>query len=121
MQRQLPTINGTITVCDAVTGQIKFLLNSPEVTGRGTAAVTLLAIRTLLKREPKQTLLFEPAHRHVITYKLSIPFTHSASCGATTQCGDVEIRPRDQLHEFSGRDDQGNAEGTGHVRSAIHL
>lgn len=58
VQRHLPTINGTVTVCDALTGQIKCLLDGPEVTGRRTAAVTLLAIRTLLQREPKQILLF---------------------------------------------------------------
>ena len=58
VQRQLPTINGTVTVCDAVTGKIICLLDGPEVTGRRTAAVTLLAIRTFQKEAPKQILLF---------------------------------------------------------------
>ncbi|MGP0170849.1 bifunctional Delta(1)-pyrroline-2-carboxylate/Delta(1)-piperideine-2-carboxylate reductase [Pseudomonas sp. NCHU5208] len=58
VQRQLPTIHGTVTVCDAVTGKILCLLDGPELTGRRTAAVTLLAIRTLLKKAPKDVLLF---------------------------------------------------------------
>jgi len=57
-QRQLPTIHGTVTLCDAATGQVICLLDGPELTGRRTAAVTLLAIRTLLKQEPRQILLF---------------------------------------------------------------
>lgn len=58
VQRELPTIHGTVTVCDATTGKILCLLDGPEVTGRRTAAVTLLAIRSLLKREPTEFLLF---------------------------------------------------------------
>ncbi|MGK9066584.1 bifunctional Delta(1)-pyrroline-2-carboxylate/Delta(1)-piperideine-2-carboxylate reductase [Stutzerimonas chloritidismutans] len=58
LKRQLPTINGTVTVCDAVTGKIICLLDGPEVTGRRTAAVTMLAIRTFLKAAPQQILLF---------------------------------------------------------------
>jgi len=58
VQRRLPTINGTVTVCDAATGKIICLLDGPEVTGRRTAAVTLLAIRTFQKEAPKQILLF---------------------------------------------------------------
>lgn len=58
VQRKLPTINGTVTVCDAETGKILCLLDGPEVTGRRTAAVTMLAIRTLSKDEPKSILLY---------------------------------------------------------------
>ncbi|QLC74693.1 delta(1)-pyrroline-2-carboxylate reductase family protein [Pseudomonas sp. LPB0260] len=57
VQRQLPTIHGTVTVCDSITGKIICLLDGPELTGRRTAAVTLLAIRTLLKRAPNAILL----------------------------------------------------------------
>jgi 1-piperideine-2-carboxylate/1-pyrroline-2-carboxylate reductase [NAD(P)H] len=56
--RRLPTIHGTVTVCNAVTGQIMCVLDGPEVTGRRTAAVTLLAIHTLLSHEPMEFLLF---------------------------------------------------------------
>ncbi|MXS84353.1 delta(1)-pyrroline-2-carboxylate reductase family protein [Nitrosomonas sp. HPC101] len=55
--RQLPTIHGAVTVCDAETGRLICLLDGPEVTGRRTAAVTLLAIRTLLKETPREILL----------------------------------------------------------------
>lgn len=53
----LPTIHGVVTVCDAATGRPLCLLDGPEVTGRRTAAVTLLAIRALLGRAPGQVLV----------------------------------------------------------------
>lgn len=56
-KRQLPTIHGTVTVCDTETGKLICLLDGPEVTGRRTAAVTMLAIRTLLKKAPREVLL----------------------------------------------------------------
>lgn len=56
-KRNLPTINGTVTVSDAVTGKIICLLDGPEVTGRRTAAVTLLAMRTFLEHAPQDILL----------------------------------------------------------------
>lgn len=56
-QRGLPTIHGVVTVCDAATGQLKCMLDGPEVTGRRTAAVTMLAIRSVLRRAPDRVLL----------------------------------------------------------------
>ncbi|MFJ3465540.1 bifunctional Delta(1)-pyrroline-2-carboxylate/Delta(1)-piperideine-2-carboxylate reductase [Achromobacter spanius] len=53
----IPTIHGTVTVCDAETGKPLFALDGPEVTGRRTAAVTLLAIREL-NGAPKNILLY---------------------------------------------------------------
>jgi 1-piperideine-2-carboxylate/1-pyrroline-2-carboxylate reductase [NAD(P)H] len=53
----LPTIHGAVTVCDAATGRIRCVLDGPEVTGRRTAAVTLLAMRRLLPAAPRQVLL----------------------------------------------------------------
>jgi 1-piperideine-2-carboxylate/1-pyrroline-2-carboxylate reductase [NAD(P)H] len=53
----LPTIHGAVTVCDAATGRIRCVLDGPEVTGRRTAAVTLLAIRRLLPAAPEDVLL----------------------------------------------------------------
>ncbi|KQQ97545.1 bifunctional Delta(1)-pyrroline-2-carboxylate/Delta(1)-piperideine-2-carboxylate reductase [Massilia sp. Leaf139] len=50
--RGLATIHGAVTVCDAATGRIACVLDGPEVTGRRTAAVTLLAIRRLLPHPP---------------------------------------------------------------------
>jgi len=57
-RRGLPTIHGTVTVCDAATGRPLCMLDAPEVTGRRTAAVSLLAIRTLLGRGPREVLIF---------------------------------------------------------------
>ncbi|MHC8350992.1 bifunctional Delta(1)-pyrroline-2-carboxylate/Delta(1)-piperideine-2-carboxylate reductase [Pseudomonas sp. RT4P38] len=54
----LPTINGTVTVCDSAKGQVMCLLDGPELTGRRTAAVTMLAIRNFLKKEPEVILLY---------------------------------------------------------------
>ena len=56
-RRQLPTIHGIVTVCDTETGRPICLLDGPEVTGRRTAAVSLLAIRTLLDQAPGEILL----------------------------------------------------------------
>lgn len=56
-QRGLPTIHGVLTVCSAVTGQPLCLLDGPEVTGRRTAAVSMLAMRHALGSAPQQVLL----------------------------------------------------------------
>ncbi|RQO83357.1 bifunctional Delta(1)-pyrroline-2-carboxylate/Delta(1)-piperideine-2-carboxylate reductase [Acidovorax sp. FJL06] len=54
---QRPTIHGIVTVCAAETGQPLCLLDGPELTGRRTAAVSLVAIRRLLGHAPKQVLI----------------------------------------------------------------
>lgn len=51
--RNLATINGEVVAYDAVTGVSLFALDGPTVTGRRTAAVTLLAISRLRKTPPK--------------------------------------------------------------------
>ncbi|VVE28517.1 ornithine cyclodeaminase [Pandoraea communis] len=56
--RGLPTINGQVTVLDAVTGRTLALLDGPEVTGRRTAAVTMLGIRTCLPHAPREILMY---------------------------------------------------------------
>ena len=53
----LPTIHGAVTVCDAATGKVSCVLDGPEVTGRRTACVTLLAIRHLLPRAPEHIVI----------------------------------------------------------------
>jgi len=53
----LPAIHGAVTVCDTATGQVRCVLDGPEVTGRRTAAVSLLAIRRLLPQAPRQILI----------------------------------------------------------------
>jgi len=53
----LPAIQGEVVVMDAATGRRLLLLDGPTVTGRRTAAVTLLGIQTLLHRAPSTVLL----------------------------------------------------------------
>ena len=55
--RALPTIHGHVSVCDPDTGEALFALDGPTVTGRRTAAVTLLAMRTFLPAAPRHILL----------------------------------------------------------------
>jgi len=56
-QQGLPTIHGIVTVCDAATGRPLVMLDGPEVTGRRTAAVSMLAVRRLLGRTPAEVLM----------------------------------------------------------------
>jgi len=53
----LPTIHGLVTVLDAPTGRPLCVLDGPAVTGRRTAAVSLLAIKCLLAHPPTHVLL----------------------------------------------------------------
>ncbi|CAB5678186.1 ornithine cyclodeaminase [Delftia tsuruhatensis] len=53
----LPTIHGLVTACDARTGRPLFALDGPEVTGRRTAAITLLALRALAAGPPQDIAL----------------------------------------------------------------
>jgi 1-piperideine-2-carboxylate/1-pyrroline-2-carboxylate reductase [NAD(P)H] len=55
--RGLPTIHGQVTAFDALTGVPQFMLDGPTITGRRTAAVSMLAIRTLAKAAPRKVLL----------------------------------------------------------------
>jgi 1-piperideine-2-carboxylate/1-pyrroline-2-carboxylate reductase [NAD(P)H] len=56
-ERALPTIHGQVSVCDPDTGEALLTLDGPTVTGRRTAAVTLLALRTFLRAAPREVLL----------------------------------------------------------------
>jgi 1-piperideine-2-carboxylate/1-pyrroline-2-carboxylate reductase [NAD(P)H] len=56
-KRGLATLHGAVTVCDAATGRLLCLLDGPEVTGRRTAAVSMLAIKTLLPAPPTRIML----------------------------------------------------------------
>ncbi|WP_087043149.1 bifunctional Delta(1)-pyrroline-2-carboxylate/Delta(1)-piperideine-2-carboxylate reductase [Caballeronia ptereochthonis] len=53
----LPTIHGQVTAFDAVTGVPQFMLDGPTVTGRRTAAVSMLAIRALHGDAPREVLV----------------------------------------------------------------
>lgn len=56
-KRQLPTIHGQVIACDAHTGEMLFVLDGPTVTGRRTAAVTVLGIQTLHGTDPREILI----------------------------------------------------------------
>jgi len=74
--RGIPTIHGIVTVCDAQTGKPLFALDGPEVTGRRTAAVTLLAIHALAATAPREVLLFgtgAQARYHVLALREIYP------------------------------------------------
>lgn len=56
-KKHLPTIHGNVTVCDAATGKLLCILDGPEVTGRRTAALSMLGIRTFLPITPSSILI----------------------------------------------------------------
>lgn len=53
----MPTIQGIVTVCDAMTGCPVMLLDGPEVTGRRTAGISLLAIEKFHVGPARRVLL----------------------------------------------------------------
>ena len=57
-RRDLPTIHGLVSVFETATGRPLCILDGPEVTGRRTAAVSLLAMRLLAHRAPRRVLLY---------------------------------------------------------------
>jgi 1-piperideine-2-carboxylate/1-pyrroline-2-carboxylate reductase [NAD(P)H] len=57
LQKGLPTIFGLVTVCDGETGEPKFILDGPTLTGRRTAALSMLGVRLLHPATPKSFLV----------------------------------------------------------------
>ncbi len=57
-QRGLPTIHGQVTVYDPATGEALVVLDGPTVTGRRTAGITMLGIRTFQPAGPADVLLY---------------------------------------------------------------
>jgi 1-piperideine-2-carboxylate/1-pyrroline-2-carboxylate reductase [NAD(P)H] len=53
----LPTIHGQVSVFDAVSGRPLFILDGPEVTGRRTAAMSMLGVRQLGAGAPREVLM----------------------------------------------------------------
>ncbi|MBK1838266.1 delta(1)-pyrroline-2-carboxylate reductase family protein [Azospirillum sp. YIM B02556] len=53
----LPTIHGVVSAFDAPTGAPRLILDGPTVTARRTAAVSMLAIRTLVPAAPRHVAL----------------------------------------------------------------
>lgn len=56
-ERALPTIHGQVMAVEPDTGRMLFTLDGPTVTGRRTAAVSMLGIETLAPRPPRDILL----------------------------------------------------------------
>lgn len=74
--RNLPTINGQVIACDAVTGEMKFILDGPTVTGRRTAAVSALGAMTLANGSPREILVIgtgKQASNHVEAFAALFP------------------------------------------------
>ncbi|CAB3796009.1 bifunctional Delta(1)-pyrroline-2-carboxylate/Delta(1)-piperideine-2-carboxylate reductase [Paraburkholderia fynbosensis] len=75
-KRQLPTIHGQVIACDAHTGEMLFVLDGPTVTGRRTAAVTVLGIQTLHGMAPRKILIIgtgKQAANHAEAFAASFP------------------------------------------------
>lgn len=56
-RHQLPAIQGEVVAFETHTGRRIALMDGPTVTGRRTAAMSMLGIRTLLPRTPQSALL----------------------------------------------------------------
>jgi 1-piperideine-2-carboxylate/1-pyrroline-2-carboxylate reductase [NAD(P)H] len=56
-ERDLPTIHGQVMAIEPDTGETLFILDGPTVTGRRTAAMTMLGARTLSRAAPRDVLL----------------------------------------------------------------
>jgi 1-piperideine-2-carboxylate/1-pyrroline-2-carboxylate reductase [NAD(P)H] len=55
--RGLPTIQGQVSVIDPSDGALRLVLDGPTVTGRRTAAVSMLGLRVLWPQGPRRVLL----------------------------------------------------------------
>ncbi len=73
---KLPTVFGVVVACDALTGEPYFGLDGATVTGRRTAAMTVLAAQVLHPSEPKSILLIgtgEQASHHAKAFSECFP------------------------------------------------
>ena len=55
--RGIPTIHGQVMAFDADTGETLFVLDGPTVTGRRTAAMSMLGVHTFASATPREFLL----------------------------------------------------------------
>ncbi|RKE37467.1 ornithine cyclodeaminase [Paraburkholderia sp. BL23I1N1] len=75
-KHHLPTIHGQVIACDAHTGEMLFVLDGPTVTGRRTAAVTVLGIQTLHVAAPREILIIgtgKQAANHAEALAIAFP------------------------------------------------
>ncbi|HVE07690.1 MAG TPA: bifunctional Delta(1)-pyrroline-2-carboxylate/Delta(1)-piperideine-2-carboxylate reductase [Paraburkholderia sp.] len=100
-ERGIPTIHGQVMAIEPDTGETLFILDGPTVTGRRTAAMTMLGVRTLGRAAPRDVLLIgtgTQAANHVqalrelypqarIRVRGSAPQRAQAFCEAQTQPG----------------------------------
>jgi 1-piperideine-2-carboxylate/1-pyrroline-2-carboxylate reductase [NAD(P)H] len=73
---RLPTIHGQVVAYDSHTGETLFVLDGPTVTGRRTAAVTVLGIQTLHGTAPRELVLIgtgKQAANHAEHWRPSFP------------------------------------------------
>ncbi|KQV90589.1 hypothetical protein ASD15_00410 [Massilia sp. Root351] len=84
--RGLPTIAGQVSVLDATTGAVVLTLDGATVTGRRTAALSMLGIATLLGRAPRHVLLVGTGTQTLNHAKaLAVIYPHAAvSIGGRT-------------------------------------
>ncbi len=85
-----PTLQGVVTVSDAITGRLLCFLDGPEVTGRRTAGISLLGIRTFLPAPPQEVVLIGTGAQ--ATY-------HLAGIAALHPKCSVLVRGRDRAKE----------------------
>jgi 1-piperideine-2-carboxylate/1-pyrroline-2-carboxylate reductase [NAD(P)H] len=86
--RGLPTIHGQVTAYDAQTGVPQFMLDGPTVTGRRTAAVSMLGIRALAAQPPQHVLLIgtgKQAACHVEALASVFPDAHIHVLGSKAE------------------------------------
>ncbi|KDB08260.1 ornithine cyclodeaminase/mu-crystallin [Burkholderia sp. lig30] len=86
--RGLPTIHGQVVACDAVTGEMRFVLDGPTVTGRRTAAISALGIQALHAGAPREILLIgtgKQAANHAEALAAIFPDAQLVVRGTTAQ------------------------------------
>lgn len=101
--RGLPTIAGQVSVVDAATGAIRLTLDGATVTGRRTAALSMLGIASLLGRAPRHVLLVgtgTQALNHVQALAALYPGARISIVGRTRAAADRFIA--DEGAAFAG-------------------
>nr|WP_295784084.1 delta(1)-pyrroline-2-carboxylate reductase family protein [Rhodoferax sp.] len=109
--RGMATVQGLVTVFDAKTGNPLCILDGPEVTGRRTAAVSMLAMQFLLPEVPRTALLIgtgvQAAH-HVKALRTMFPECRLHVKGRTPESSREFCRkngaPNSELIPFDGTD-----------------
>jgi 1-piperideine-2-carboxylate/1-pyrroline-2-carboxylate reductase [NAD(P)H] len=86
--KKLPTVFGFVMACDTRTGKPLFGLDGATVTGRRTAAMTVLATQVLHRTSPRSILIIgtgEQASYHVQAFTECFPATRIHVRGSTRE------------------------------------